>query len=253
MRARIVLLGASNVTRGISGLVGTAHRAVGGPADFLIAMGHGRSYGARSRVLGRSLPGITECGLWNALDDERRPTYGLVTDVGNDVAYGSSVETIAGWVATCVDRLLQRDASLAMTLLPVSSLERLASWQFQLARTLLFPTRHLTMNAALVAARELNERLRDLAETRGIALVEPDPGWYGLDPIHVKRSRLGDAWARAIAAWTGGRPPSPVPASPARWLRIRRLTPQTWWLLGRRRGRPQPAGSLPDGTSIALY
>ena len=97
MRPRVVLLGASNLTRGISTAVETTRRAVGGPAEYFIAMGHGRSYGARSRVMGRGLPGITECGLWGALGDDHSPTYALLTDVGNDVAYGASVDTITGF------------------------------------------------------------------------------------------------------------------------------------------------------------
>lgn len=253
MRTRVILLGASNLTRGISSAVETARRAVGGPAEYFIAMGHGRSYGAPSRIMGRGLPGITECGLWDALGDNHGPTYALLTDVGNDVAYGASVDTITGWVATCLDRLLERDARVVMTLLPLSSLGRLAPWQFQLARTLLFPFRPMTMATAMARARALDERLRELGRERGIGLVEPEPGWYGIDPIHVRRSRMSEAWGRAAAKWTGEPPVSRIRPSAARWLRIRRLTPQKWSLLGRELGRPQPAGGLSDGSTVALY
>ncbi len=44
-RPRVVLLGASNLTRGISTAVGTARMILGEPGEYLIAMGHGRSYG----------------------------------------------------------------------------------------------------------------------------------------------------------------------------------------------------------------
>ncbi len=93
-RPCVVLLGASNLTRGISTVVGMARGIVGEPSEFLIAMGHGRSYGQRSSVLGRSLPGITQCGLWEALRHARGPTSALITDIGNDVIYGVPVETI---------------------------------------------------------------------------------------------------------------------------------------------------------------
>ncbi|MCZ6542107.1 MAG: hypothetical protein O6768_00410, partial [Planctomycetota bacterium] len=94
-RPRVVLLGASNLTRGISRAVGIAQAILGTPLEVLIAMGHGRSYGQRSRVLGRSLPGIVDCGLWDALlHGSGRPTYALLTDIGNDVMYGASVPSI---------------------------------------------------------------------------------------------------------------------------------------------------------------
>lgn len=54
--------------------------------EVLAALGHGRSYGAQSRIIFRTLAGILESGLWTEL--ERRPpltTRSLVTDVGDDI------------------------------------------------------------------------------------------------------------------------------------------------------------------------
>src|SRR5438270_1664562 len=101
---RVVLLGASNLTRGISTVVETAQAVWGSPLEVLAALGHGRSYGLRSRVFGRELPGITGCGLWGDVA-ARGPaeTAALVTDIGNDLLYGASVPTILGWVAESLD------------------------------------------------------------------------------------------------------------------------------------------------------
>ncbi|HEX5443564.1 MAG TPA: hypothetical protein VFW87_07035, partial [Pirellulales bacterium] len=117
---RVVLLGASNVTRGISTVVETACRVWGRPLDLLAAIGHGRSYGMKSTVLVRTLPGILDCGLWPALA-ERPPahTAALVTDVGNDLFYGADPPQIAGWIEACVDRLAKLDAAVVMTRMPV--------------------------------------------------------------------------------------------------------------------------------------
>src|SRR5262245_2033911 len=81
---RIVLLGASNLTRGISTVIETAGSILGRPLEVLAAFGHGRSYGMSSSVLGRSLPGIVDCGIWQSL--AARPpvsTSALITDIGN--------------------------------------------------------------------------------------------------------------------------------------------------------------------------
>ena len=84
--ARIVALGASNLTRGFQTVVSTARRAWGPEVEVLGALGHGRSYGAMSRFAMRTRPGILESELWTDLS--RLPpaaTRGLVTDVGNDL------------------------------------------------------------------------------------------------------------------------------------------------------------------------
>src|SRR5690606_17242178 len=67
---RVVMLGASNLTRGVSTVLATAQAYWGAnPVDALFALGHGRSYGITTNVLGRILSSIRDCGLWKALDD----------------------------------------------------------------------------------------------------------------------------------------------------------------------------------------
>jgi len=259
---RVILLGASNLTLGIAGVVETARLAIGGPLQFLIAMGHGRSYGRRSSVLGRSLPGISECGLWEALRrDSASRSFALLTDIGNDVAYGASVDSIQRWVAECLDRLADVDARIVLTLLPMESLQALSRWRFEVARAILFPGRRLSLDDALARSRELDDRLRELGRRPNIRLAENPGRFYGVDPIHIRRRCRAAVWAQLMRSWgvwgawgVDGSQTRPLPrASLGRWLRIRLATPERWWFLGRRRGRPQPSGRLADGSTIALY
>ncbi len=256
---RVILLGASNLTLGIAGVVETARLAIGGPLQFLIAMGHGRSYGRRSSVLGRSLPGISECGLWEALRrDSASRSFALLTDIGNDVAYGASVDSIQQWVAECLDRLADVDARIVLTLLPMESLQALSRWRFEVARAILFPGRRLSLDDALARSRELDDRLRELGRRPNIRLAENPGRFYGVDPIHIRRRCRAAVWAELMRSWgvwgvDGSQTrPSPRP-SIGRRLRIRLATPERWWLFGHQRGRPQPAGRLADGSTIALY
>ena len=104
---RVVLLGASNLTMGLGRVYRTLRTLWPEPLDLLVATGHGRSYGFTSYVFSRTLPGIAACGLWHDLAQRvPLPTVALVTDIGNDIVYGSDVSAIAGWVEQCLARSL---------------------------------------------------------------------------------------------------------------------------------------------------
>jgi hypothetical protein len=252
---RVVLLGASNLTRGISTVVETAQAVWGSPLEVLAALGHGRSYGLRSRVLGRELPGITSCGLWGDLA-ARGPaeTAALVTDIGNDLLYGASVPTILGWVAESLDRLMPLGARTVMTLLPLASVETLSQWRFKIARTCAFPKSRAQFDEILHQARELNAGLARLAAERNVRIVEQRGAWYGFDAIHIRLRHRRAAWSEILAPWSDA--PSAAPTargSLTRWLYLRSLPPLERRLFGRARRAAQPSGRLRDGTTIALY
>lgn len=254
-RGRIVLLGASNLTRSVSIAVETARLILGSPLECFLAMGHGRSWGRPSRVLGRTLPGIVECGVWRELAARPGlPTWALVTDIGNDVAYGADVGTIAGWVKTCLDRLEALRARVVVTSLPLPRLRRLSPLAFQAARAVFFPTRPIGRASALAAAEDLDRRVRAMAAARGAALVEQPLAWYGLDPLHIRRRDMPGAWVTILAGW-GAPARDGVRARPslARWIAIRRRTPEHWRLLGAPLGRPQPCGRLSDGSRLWMF
>src|SRR5262245_13820468 len=99
---RVILLGASNLVRSISSVVETARRIWREPIEIMAAIGHGRSYGRDSVVLGRKISGIFPCALWKDLQNRPPlPTAALVTDVGNDLGYGVDVAEIISWVEGC--------------------------------------------------------------------------------------------------------------------------------------------------------
>jgi hypothetical protein len=190
------------------------------------------------------------CGLWEELD--RRPplpTLALVSDVGNDLLYGASVPQIAGWVGTCLDRLAERGAEIVLTLLPLASLVKVSPVRYHLVRSILFPGRRAaSWDAVLESVRELNERLQQEGLAHGARLIEPPSSWYGIDPIHVRRSMRHEAWNRILhhprlsherSLPGGGR----LPVFGAAELR----------LFGVPRRNPQPVCRFKDGTTVALY
>jgi hypothetical protein len=254
-KQRVVLLGASNLTRGISTVVRLAQLAFDGPLEVLAALGAGRSYGMASRVLVRELPGIEGCGLWDALAGvQPLPTAALVTDIGNDIFYGATVEQIVSWVNRALDRLSVHEARIVMTLLPADNARQISAWRFRLMRRVMFRNCTLELDEVQEAILAINERLGTIARERSIQLVAQRAEWYGIDPIHIRIDRWPRAWSEILSTWRldSEKNFSPAP-SLSRWFYLRSLPPLERTLFGRVQRARQPSGRLADGTTIAFY
>lgn len=257
-KIRLVLLGASNLTKGISLILDAARQGLdvkrGDGFEVMLAYGHGRSYGMESRLFGRSLPGILDCGLWDALPElPASPTYGLITDIGNDVMYGAEPDLIVSWIQTCIDRLRVMKARLVITALPMHRIRGLPRWQYAMAKSLLFPSHAITYEQAMTRIESLDELIRNLAQHNDCSLVVPRREWYGIDPIHIRQGSMKQAWGKIISHWYPDHE-SPLPkGSLRRFLALRTKMPQRWRLLGRERGSSQPCCRLGDGTTVAMY
>jgi hypothetical protein len=252
---RVVLLGASNLTRGISTIVRLAQMAFGGPLDLLAALGHGRSYGLASRVLFRELPGIESCGLWQALAERRPlPTAALLTDVGNDIFYGASLDEIEGWVESALDRLAKHRARIVMTLLPADNAATISEWRFELMRRLMFHRCRLSLGEVRELICALNERLQSTAERRSIQVVAQRASWYGIDPLHIRMRHWPCAWSEILDTWKSDSQKNFFPdASLSRWLYLRSLAPLERTVFGRVHRAPQPRGYLSDGSAVSFF
>jgi hypothetical protein len=253
----IVAIGASNLSRGLPRLVAAAESR-GGPADVLAAAGHGRSYGANSRVAWRRLPSILRSGIWRALDRlepaaSSRPVFAIVTDIGNDLLYGFSVEQTAGWVRECVTRLADRGVRVAVTALPLASVARAGPLRYRLLRTVYVPGCRLSLEELHSAAGRLDEAVRGIAADHAAAVIEQPGRWYGFDSIHVRRRRLEELWSATLDTWGLPAPAAPPRASLATWARIGRQAAEVRSLVGVMRLTPQPVVRWPGGGTLSLY
>lgn len=255
---RFILLGASNLTRGIETVYRLARAAAPGPIDLLAAHGHGRSYGWRSRIFWRELPPIRSCGLWRHLTSRASSwgaagTRGLLTDVGNDLVYGATPAQIAEWVDDCARRLADVCERLVITELPVASLRTLRPGRFVVMRGLLFPGCRLSLDDALRSAEQLNALVQQVAAAHRAALVTQPGDWFGFDPIHIQRRAGSHAWKKILAAWSDADLSCDEATSWRTWWTLRRLRPEARALYGLVQSQSQPAAIMPDGTRVSYF
>lgn len=196
----IVIIGASNVTFSLPVIWSTLNRSMNEPFRLLVAAGHGRSFGMPNTVLGRTLPSILECEIWQVLSGfTASPVHAIVTDAGNDLLYGASANQTMDWVNETVDRLTAWEAHVLVTGLPMDSLRSLSVRRFEFFRRLLFPNSTLTLEKALAEGESLHQQLLESDRKTNVACTSPAGSWYGFDPIHIRRRCRREAWSRYLS------------------------------------------------------
>lgn len=256
-RQTVIVLGASNVSRGLARLVATVRSRADAQVDLFVAAGHGRAYGVNSRVWMRRLPSILGSGLWEAVVREAtrtaRQPVALVTDVGNELLYGLGVAPIAGAVRESVQRLTDRGARIAITGLPLASIATVGPARYRALRTLFVPGCRLSLAALREAAQWLDDELRAIAAAAGGVFIDQPGEWYGLDAIHLRRRRLDTLWATAADAWNWRSTASPPRPSAWEWAAIGMRAAETRSLARVMLHTPQPAWRSRDGLRLWLY
>jgi hypothetical protein len=251
---RLIALGASNLTRGFPAVVNTARSTWGAALEVYAALGLGRSYGLRSRILARTLPSILESGLWARLAAAPPgPTRALVTDVGNDILYGAETETILSWVAECVRRLRAVGAEIVLTDLPVFSIRRLSKARFLFFRSVLVPACRLSLSQVTDRAEAVSEGLGHLAAAEGLFYTRLRDEWYGFDPIHIRPRYWKPAWQEILGM---GMKPGPGTAEPPPHIPAAALyfaAPERRWICGVERRCPQPSLRSRGGTDVWVF
>ena len=246
--ARVVAIGASNLTRGFQTVVASARTTWGPDVEIVAALGHGRSYGADSSFLFRRLPGILQSGIWQQLESTPTvPTKALVTDVGNDIVYGFPPEQILAWVDEALTRLARVSDDVVLTDLPMDGIRRLSSAKFHMVRSVFFPSCRLSFDALVATAEQVNAGLAELADANRARFLHLEPSWYGFDPIHIRPSLWPAAWQEVLGV------SCPIPQSRIEALRLYAMRPELQWLFGVEQRTTQAGAQLRDGGRVWLY
>ncbi len=253
---RLVLLGASNLTMSLRLAIQQMQHYCGAPSEVLATLGHGRSYGQSSRMLLRELPSIIDSGLWAELAaSEVRPTYAVLTDIGNDILYGHSPSQILQWVDWCIEQLQAHSAQIVLSNLPILAIESLSEWRYQLFRQIFYSSCRLSKLEVIERARAVHQGLIDLTANRQCVLCEQNPDWMGADSIHYAYSKRSQPYQQFCANFSE-KPayPSDAPGQPAHlhaWENRPEFASKK--IFGQEKICPQPSGRLPDGTLISLF
>jgi len=249
---RVVAVGASNLTRGFHSVVAAARSAWGPDVEVIAALGHGRSYGAPSTFLVRSLPGILQSGLWRALESRPpAPTRALVTDVGNDIMYGCPPVQILEWVDECVTRLQKVTPDVVITGLPYAAVTGLPAGRYLLFRSMFFPRCRMTLDQTMRVAAEVDAGLEAIAARRGCAFLRLKREWYSLDPIHIRPRMWRTAWEEILCGEGHAVAGRRAPRRDA--VHLYCLLPEQASFLGRERHTPQRGVTLRAGGRVWLY
>jgi hypothetical protein len=250
LTTRLIALGASNLARGMGAAVAAAREAWGPRIEVVGAFGPGRSYGMASSLVGRTLPGILECGLWSALSSlPTARTRALVTDVGNDILYHVPVPRIVSWLDETVARLSGLTDDIVIAGLPLARIRLLSPSAFLFFRSVLVPRCRLTQAETLDASERVHDALRAIADARRARLVELPLAWYGRDPVHIKAGAWGEAWGEIVAGQPGRQ------AGRLSWegVRLFLMKPERRWWLGIEQRGPQPGLRLRSGPVVSCY
>jgi len=254
---RVVLLGASNIALSFPQIVRRLSARLPGPLEIFAAFGHGRSYCTWSRVLFRRLPGIDRCGLWADLERAaaERPTrtLALLTDVGNDLIYGTASEVLERHLVQCLGALAPYQPELVVTRLPLASIERLSALRYHSTRTIFFPKTRVSWPEMLERARETDRVLSELGNRFSARMIDQPLAWYGFDPIHIRYRRRAEAWRAIFSGWPSYDTSPPLPRwSTREMLGVRLIAPAERVVFGRRQLKAQPA-FMSNGITLHVY
>ena len=265
-RKLVVALGASNLSRGLSRLLNASRCCSSSAVDLVVAAGHGRSYGANSRIWNRRLPSILESGLWRSLErilrkevSKNRQRLAVITDIGNDLLYGFSTEQLAIWIEEVIHRLHQQQFDIVITKLPIESIQSVGPFRFQFLKTFFVPGCQQSLEEIKEQSRQVNDDIDRIAKKYQVSVVEQPGSWYGLDAIHVRRSCLEDFWHRVFECWpvherdASKHPETSRWSTWQEWSRLGAASAEVRSLAGVMLFTPQPAFQLADTTRVFLY
>ena len=252
---RFILLGASNLTLGLPRIVKAIRDSHSGSIEIFAAHGHGRSYLKWSYVVVRGLPAIRECQMWDEIASRppAKKTYALVTDLGCDLLYGHPKEELVQAVADCLQRLADMNAQIIYARPPLERIDQLNDWTYFAAKNVFFPGPTVPWKTMREAIHSVDESICATGQGSGISTILPKLEWYGIDPIHILRSKRSQAWTEILAGWDGCESWKVNGATATEHLDVWKRRPAERRMWFRQQSQQQPNHSWDDRVTLWVY
>ena len=194
-----LLLGASNLARGYSML--TQHLSkCREKTEFLNALGPGRGFCTRGGMLNFTYSPILASRVIESAEKQSKHalcTAVLITDIGNDLMYGVSAETLIASLDEVIDRMLGWNANIFLTKIHVKLKKNLGSTTFLLLRFLFYPGSKVTFEEAGLFVIKVNRYLEEKSRiNERVHLIKGMETFAGLDKIHFSILKAHLAWSK---------------------------------------------------------
>ena len=200
-----IFLGASNLSRSFYGLKRCITRCLfPRPVSFIHALGPGRGYISQGGILNITYPPILQCDILKAAYKQRKINHkvvALITDIGNDIMYGVSVEEIIGGLQSLFDTLTELEASIFVTSIPVDLKKDIGGFYFRILRRVFFPNSPVEHYQASKAIEVINNFITQSLNKNIIAINEMKQ-FCGIDKIHYSLFKSRSAWSHIASNLT---------------------------------------------------
>jgi hypothetical protein len=199
----LILLGASNLSRGCFAFA--RHMKVclhPRKVEVLIASGPGRGYCVPGGLLSVKYPPIFSSDIFEVAQSKSESGYqviALVTDIGNDIMYGVSIEKLIDTLQQIFTRLQSMSAEIFFTTLPVAFEKEIHPAWFYILRSLLLPFSRVSYDEATAGILEVNQYLRKFT-SESCHLIPDMDKFIGFDEIHYGWLRAHHAWSHVATA-----------------------------------------------------
>jgi hypothetical protein len=194
-----LLMGASNLARGYS--MFTRHISScleKNKTEFLNALGPGRGFCARGGMFNFTYPPIQDCRILDVAEKKSCDTrIVLITDIGNDLMYGVSADTLIESLDELIGRALQWDAEIFMTSIHVSLKKDVSRTTFFILKSFFYPGSSITYEETDLFIIKVNGYLEEKArKNERVHLISGMGSFAGADKIHYSLLKTHSAWEK---------------------------------------------------------
>ena len=195
-----LLMGASNLARGYSMLTHHLSECLEkNKTEFLNALGPGRGFCARGGIFNITYSPIQDCQIIESGEKKSKEalrTVVLITDIGNDLLYGVSADTLIASLDIMIDEILKWDADIFLTSIHVNLKKDVSPTIFLVLRSLLYPSSKVNYEEMDLSIFKVNDYLEEkVRKNETIHLITGLEAFAGLDKIHYSLFKTHAAWS----------------------------------------------------------